>query len=586
MYWWGGINRMVLPKACAYVVMALSIYIFQTKIDVEFYTNSESFHDTVHAILSFLVFLLVFRLNQCMARHYAAYALITDLFYGLERLMLDFCMHLQGEQGATNCLNSISTDSPSVRTCINKCMAAKINVIRLVLAFAVSTVMHFQLLDAASDSAGLVDEVACKQVIFLYCRLRTLLHPEEMEIIDESISLMRDNSSQVDQVFRVEVTRYRASCDPSCQPVIGLTEEDREPGGVTISPAPKLVMTMLTQALLRPGDEPWGYQARMYAIFARVTLKLANDSMHLESIIMSPTPLPYLQHCRVLFFVFAIVFPMSMDTTKGIVDNVVLPLLIFWAIMGFEVLSGVLENPLGTDDTDMNLFEKIHSLEVGAEKIFNATERSKASLEQALARTEALVMGERPSGRTDAAACQQADPSRCFRFHFRWTPLPTVILSDLMDAHGDVQHMHELWLTFRTWLPSFSLRKMLRQSLYRRKGGCVYKQVGDQDQSTDAQQMPVDFNKDPTYFCHFVEYLGSMDLCEAVPDESVGDGCSVPQPSQNRWKQRALDLVADHPAEQLLKKCSDEDTERSLLVQSQRSGRRLMSFLDGWESLS
>merc|ERR1719162_2240906 len=102
---------------------------------------------------------------------------------------------------------------------------------------------------------------------------------------------------------------------------------------------------------------------------------------------MAPTPLPYLQHCRVLFFVFAVVFPMSMDTSKGLFDNVMLPLMIFWAIMGFEVLSGLLENPLGNDEVDMNLYEKVHSLEVNAEQIFNATECYNADLQYALLKT-------------------------------------------------------------------------------------------------------------------------------------------------------------------------------------------------------
>merc|ERR1719375_815136 len=106
---------------------------------------------------------------------------------------------------------------------------------------------------------------------------------------------------------------------------------------------------------------------------------------------MSPTPLPYLQHCRMLFLIFSIAFPLSMETSKGFFFNIGLPLMIFWAVMGFEVLSASLENPLGNDEVDMNLYEKIHSLEVNAEEIFNCTETNQASLTYALERTENLV---------------------------------------------------------------------------------------------------------------------------------------------------------------------------------------------------
>jgi hypothetical protein len=616
LYWWGGINRLVLPKAIWYVFVAGGLYIFQSSYDIEFYTNDPLFQNTVKGILSFLVFLLVFRLNQCMSRYYAVYALITDTFYGIERLILDFCNQMSGDDGESFKVdpakgNAAGKDGQSHKdslwTASCLCIAAKINIIRLSLAYALATVLHFQLLCAASDSQGELDEVGVSQVVFLYCRLRALLHDEEMALLDHSLSVVRDATPGQPVKYRVEICRYRLNEDPHLEHLIGRAEADRSSGGALIVPAPKIVMSILTQALMRPSDQKWGYQSRMFTVFSRITLKLVNDAMHLESIIMSPTPLPYLQHCRVLFSIFSIMFPMSMDTSKGVFDNVVLPLIIFWAVMGFEVLSASLENPMGNDDTDINFFDKIHALEVNAEQIFNASECHRAPLHSALLKTENLVMGERYCGQTTLIRNHMADPTKHFRSYFRWVPFPTAVLSDLMDSHGDVGILHELRLSWRALvgelpcLPDFSLRQMLRRTLYRRKGGQLYQAVnihstnGNRDlglqseacSATDADfnkdDAVVDFNKDPNYFCHYLEFMGAGDV-DDQPEEQVGDGCSVPRNITREWKTRALDLLEDHPAQQLLKKTHPDDTTRSLMLQTPRSGR--MKGLGGWESLS
>jgi hypothetical protein len=466
-------------------------------------------------------------------------------------------------------------------------VAAKVNCIRLVLAYAISIVLHFQLLDAAADTSGELDDVGVKQVLFLYCRLRKFLHDEEMEILDHSISVLRDAQPGFEARYRAEMCRFRLLNDPYCDHLVGLSEADRTSGGVTIVPAPKVIMSMLTQALLRPSDQPWGYQSRMYSILARTTLKLVNESMHLESIIMSPTPLPYLQHCRVLFALFSIMFPMSMDTDKGFFANVGLPLILFWAITGFEVLSGALENPLGNEDTDMNVLEKVHALECNVEHIFNCSECNKAPLHHALLKTESLVMGERYAGQPASVTSHQADSTKSFRSYFRWIPFPTTVLSDLMDSHGDVAQIHALRLSPKAFLPNFKLRTLLRKSLYRRKKLCgrTYEAVNTKgEESENEDDHPVDFNKDPNYFCHYLEFLGAADVAPALLEEHLGDGCSAPRQHGEAWRKRVLELLDDHSASLLLKKASEEDTERSIMMHTPRSNKE--SFLGGWENLS
>lgn len=603
LYWWGGINREILPKALVYSVFLTSVYFLQVygHLDLKEYTDTKLFDHTLKGILSFLVFLLVFRLNQCMSRHYAAVALVTDLFHCLERLAVDLCIHLRGDApGAHVASHAGSHHEPhreipvlSSFACSSLAIAAKVNCIRLIIAYAVSMVLHFQLLDAAADSNGVLDDLEIQQVVFLYCRLRCLLYDEEMHILDSSLSVLRDLENG-EVVYRSEINRYRLLGDPGCEQLIGYPEKDRCASGVTVCPAPKLVMNILLRALQKPSDQQWGYESRLWNLFWRDTLQIINTSLHLESIIMSPTPLPYLQHGRMLFLLFSFAFPSSMDVELGLVYNICLPLVIFWAIMGFEVLSGMLENPLGNDEVDMNLYEKIHSLEVNAEKIFDVTEQYQAPLFHALERTENLIMGE-----AEAEACREhvhqdparegprkptvrkpaADPAKMFRTYFQWAPMPTVMLCDLLDSHGEVESLHSLHLSLRHLFSGISVRKMLRQTLNRPTDGHTSHNYVKVEQSEAPKEEPVvNFNKDPNYFCHYLEFVGA--------DGRANRGGSEKGSSENRlWKDRAAALLCEHQAGRLLAPIDSEDSQRSLMMQP-RDDSRLQRMVGGWERLA
>jgi len=597
LYWWGGINRVILPKAFVYFLLVSAIYsarVFGSS-NLDFYTQSQPFHDTLKGILSFLVFLLVFRLNQSMNRHYAVISLVTDLFHGLERLTVDFCTQVRGDNGESCGLVSKPSRAgshhephhgvvepslpPGARSGLAR--AAKVNVIRLILAYAVSLLLHFQILDAASDANGKLDGIGIDQIIFLYCRLRCLLYDEEMHLLDNALSVLKTNEKGEVSFFRTEANRYRLRGDSSFQQVIGYREEDRCEGGVTVAPAPKIIMNILLRAMQKPADEPWGYEARLWNIYWRDTLNIAKDSMNLESIIMSPTPLAYLQHCRMLFLIFAVTFPASMDASKGFLYNVALPLLVFWSIMGFDVLAAMLENPLGNGEADMNLHEKVHSLEVNAEIAFDAGEVHQSRLFFALERTENLILGEaqaeeyrnrEPLKAVNYVDTFCGDTSTCFRTYFHWVPIPTVILGDMLDSHGEVENLHQLRLHWRHLFCGLNIRKMLRESLKRPKASDNdYVQV-ECDEPTVKH--PVDFNKDANYFCHYIEFVGA---------DMHADGTN--RPLDQNWIERAAALLSDQQAGRLLDQVDDEDSARSVMVQG-KNVSRFEKAKGIWERLS
>ena len=95
------------------------------------------------------------------------------------------------------------------------------------------------------------------------CWLRSLLYDEEMHLLDNALSVFKTTEAGEVSLFRTEANRYRLRGDTSFEQVIGYREGDRCGGGVTVAPAPKIIMNMLLRAMQKPADQPWGYEAQL-----------------------------------------------------------------------------------------------------------------------------------------------------------------------------------------------------------------------------------------------------------------------------------------------------------------------------------
>lgn len=359
--------------------------------------------------------------------------------------------------------------------------------------------------------------------------------------------------------------------DPDYTTLIGIASAYRDlcpDDGSAIAPAPKIVMVLLTFALQRPMDKPWGYNSRSFNLYWRSTEAIMRTTMSLESLIQSPTPLPYLQHCRLLFVIFVIANPLSIDSTRGWIVNVLLPVVLFWAIRGFQILSKRLENPLGNDEADLNLYDRLASCEINAEHAFNLSADNDGDIRHALSWTEQwVVTGTTPSAASGPPPLRKNEQS--FRSFFRWTPVPTLMLRALLENHGDVDVLHARRLTFsRICCGIQGTRKALRRVLWRMDGDRMYQPVKrDEDD--------VHFNSDPRFYCHYLQFIGSLKA------ESQSTNASMTP--NGTWLNQAVKLLGDRPAATLLTPVDEEeDSERSVMIQPFRSLRTPSN----WERLS
>jgi len=75
-----------------------------------------------------------------------------------------------------------------------------------------------------------------------------------------------------------------------------------------------------------------------------------------------------------LLLFFLITYPLHIEVESGAWPNVVSPCIIGIALTGIMCVAGELENPIGDDPCDLNMYEMIHGLEVMVEQVFDLNE--------------------------------------------------------------------------------------------------------------------------------------------------------------------------------------------------------------------
>lgn len=565
-YWWGGITRNVAKPALCYLIYLLLVYI--CGIDLGHLQVQRA---SVHSLGGFVMFLLVFRLNQCMARATLGNELSAAMFSELEFMLQTFCTCMRG----TNQL-ILEAERPSKETeeemqCrADLCTASKVNVARLTIVLALSFVAHCWLLDAASGGQGVLDDEIMCQVVFVLMRIEALLYPEELQIIDEALCIRIEKPDETPQeprqsrlvtravrwiqaigegasepIVRTEVNRHCLDADVGGERLIGRRCAS---GEMSFAPLPKITQQLLLDAVLLPADLPWGYQQRIASSFVGWIGQASSKMEEMFRLVSQPLPLAYLQHCRLLLLLYAVLYPMSVDAEEGVCENVVMPLIIFTTLFGFEVLSSDMENPLGISEMDLHLLDMVHSLEVVTQHAFDLSELGERCTRMAL-RRPLVEFGMQTQVQSLVRWKHVEDHTSTFSTFFSWEPMPTLILGMLTLSHGHVDIVHEARLF------GGSLRGLLRSSLRRRhteaspNQGAVLEQLGS----------------DPMTWCHCLVLNRKPGLLGNKASSSMG---TAPEPSPRDWHRPWTSnmgpLLAGTMAGPLFEVEGDEDSARSI----------------------
>jgi len=394
-------------------------------------------------------------------------------------------------------------------------------------------------------------------------------------------------------IFRAEVNRYRLEAARLGEPLFGAASHGGGPRGASggrasriptdersVVPLPKLLSQLLVDLMVMPIDKPWGIPQRMMNFFMGRMGQVTNHIEELSRLVSQPLPLAYLQHCRVLLFTYALLFPLSVDAEAGVFENIAMPLITFATLYGFELLAADLENPLGMDEMDLHLLDMVHSLEVSAHQAFNLSEEGRDESRRAL-RRPFKEFGMRTSP-DDLQPWRQMDgdpPPSHFLHYFCWQPMPTLVLAPLISRHGHVDGVHIAFSQKR------GIRRLLRRSLMRRRSGeqGYYTRLSTdpdspQDGKEDGDDVLHALRMDPMIWCHFLALRRPEDNHAQETDPS----CSVSPVSGHRelWTLQLEPMLRGTVAASLLGETCHESSDRTRLPSTPRVARSERDNLD------
>jgi len=570
-YWWGGINRHLLVPSVVYLLFLLALYYVQrrwTLFQIDCSTSGLSM------LGSLTVFLLVFRMNQSMARNNEATERTDEMFGEMDFLVHSVCSFMAGAK--EDMLHDLiighvpktEEELQQMRLHGELASAIRIHVVRLCVAFGVSCLLYFRMLTAMADAQGILEEEDLIQIVFLHSRLQSLLYEEEMEVVDQYLCITRE-MDKGEAEYRAEVGRFRIARQKAGLLIRPRTAGDNSEEGCQFvqqtsdiaPPLPKVILGMLMEVCHQPLAQKWGYPERVLNLIAGIAADALDQLTHLSGLIMRPVSLAYYQHCRVIVVIFSFMWPLVTEVGENemgaVFDNVVFPFVVYWAMSGLERLAEMMENPVGDDDTDLNLLQQLHELEVGAQLAFEVAEKRRS----AMRRTLAKVCPSCP----ESVKAQRKAPAMVAPVHFEdyfcWLPIPTVIAEGMVLKHGHVDHVHSAF--FEGHIAEF--RSFLRRALKRHSAGrrSIYEAIPQDAESEELKVYPEAgsdttmgiIQRDCNGFWHYLAFRPVL--------SASGTGELT---RQALWRKRMVHLMGtDHPAAELLQTDS-QDTARSVLL--------------------
>lgn len=107
----------------------------------------------------------------------------------------------------------------------------------------------------------------------------------------------------------------------------------------------------------------WGVSERFVPSFGKVGMALLRSFQLVTQCVSTPLPFPYFHLCKILLSLYFLCFPFFIKQELGVYANVVEFCCLSLALLGVDAIATELENPFGDDDNDLDIYEKISTLE-------------------------------------------------------------------------------------------------------------------------------------------------------------------------------------------------------------------------------
>lgn len=320
---------------------------------------------------STLSFLLVFRANAGYQRFWEGRTRLTRLFCDLRELVALALVCLPGGHGYQKLRwRRRFGFSPHVDVTFdhqdNVICQERVNVIRWSLVLAISVQLHTRILEDGLTHSSM-DRETKWTIDWDRYRIRHLTNEEEFKNLDNYVrNLVVPRGAWPTPDLDASLTPGHGLWDGPCP--------DEGPENYDVSPVPAMRMPVvalmqLNQVLNRCISDPknasstGGMPERFASVFIGFSTKILQAYTDISQVIATPLPFPYFHLCKTLLFVQFLAFPFFIEYKLGFWANVVEPSMLTLALLGVDAIAIELENPYGSDDNDLDIYEKIANFE-------------------------------------------------------------------------------------------------------------------------------------------------------------------------------------------------------------------------------
>jgi predicted membrane chloride channel (bestrophin family) len=362
----GTVWRTIWWKVALIAVYTLASYAFCT------YTQMDLGHMKGNVLGSTVSFLLVFRANNAYGRYWQGRTLLTHYFSLLREIIAFGCTFLMGGARCKKWLWR-SRDKPTEKelqaaTDMNDDIVSELrtDICRWGLVMALSLQMHTRLL--AEVEHGHMSSHTKYLVDWDRFRIRQLTTHLEFVEIDKLIRSLALPQTLWDDTPLKDLRQFSQPYEQGRGPDPSLPDEI-EINTVPNIRLPVAVLYKWNEVLFRVMndakllDKPYGMAERFIPIFGKLSLGLMHCYALINQIVATPLPFPYFHLCKTLLFAYFLAFPFFITIELGLWANIGELICLAVALLGVDAIATELEDPFGDDENDLDIYNKVSTLE-------------------------------------------------------------------------------------------------------------------------------------------------------------------------------------------------------------------------------
>lgn len=315
--------------------------------------EGHGFGSTGHTILgSTMSFLLVFRASAASDRYWQGKTLVSQTFSGLRQMIMMMCVSMKGGKACEAWRDrraSCEDDANDI-----KASMARVNCVRLVLAYAVALKLHMRI---AHDGyvRGVIDAHQKRMVDIDRIRLRGLLTRQEFELVNSMIPIFNDGgvaqgAKQLTPAMIEEVLE---------RPQSSFYEVDIVPD----MRQPLAILMLLRLEIVKHMNELYGLRDRYAKDMMGICDTMSSLFENITTQITTPIPFPYAHLCRLMLVCYLASTPLVLNPKQGWFGCVCMPGFVALSLLGIDAIAVELAEPFGDDKNDLDITSSIMALE-------------------------------------------------------------------------------------------------------------------------------------------------------------------------------------------------------------------------------